>query len=271
MIRSLSLYFYNLVNYAPFVAFVSFLLGGMLVKISPPFADSTSKVYALWTPEAAPYVVRMASAFTFGVMLVFLLITVLTKISSGLGALARRRDDRRKEAEDSAETARAKAEAEDVETFKAWATERLVPWKHFFEDILVEPSGYSEVSDYFSVRRFGTDRETEERDQDVWMANLMIRWAVLITNDAAPSPTKVSNCLDKAFQLAGEHDAWSSLRHQPDAKTAGIIVPFFVGRSRGLMLQYGGRNDASGRFAEFVSWAIEYANSPPTPAVVAES
>lgn len=271
MIRSLPIYFYRLVNYSPFIAAVSFVLGGMLVKISPPFADFTGQVYSLWTPEAAPVVVRTSAAFLLGTMFTVFLISMLTAISTSLGVLARRRDDRRQKAEEMATEARAKAAADEVEAFKAWAAERLSPWKHFFEDVLQEPSGYSEVSDYFAVRRFGTDRKMEERDQDVWMLNQMIRWAICFTNDASPSHTKVFNCLDKAFQLAGEHDAWSSLRHQPDTQAAGIIVPYFVARSRGLMLRYSGKNDTSSRFAEFVTWAIAYANSPPTTAVVTSS
>lgn len=146
-----------------------------------------------------------------------------------------------------------------------------MPWKHFFEDIIGEPSGYSEVSDYFAVRRFGTDRNMEKREQDLWMVNQMIRWAICFTNDAAPSRSKVFNCLDKAFQLVGEHEAWSLLRHQPDTQAAGIIVKHFVDQSPTLMPRYIGKNDTTGRFAEFVTWAIEYANSPPTPAVVTGS
>jgi len=111
MIRSLPIYFYRLVNYSPFIAAVSFVLGGMLVKISPPFADFTGQVYSLWTPAAAPVVVRLASAVTLGSMLSLFGISVVTKISSGLGTLARRRDDRKKLAEEKAAEAHAKAEA----------------------------------------------------------------------------------------------------------------------------------------------------------------
>ncbi len=257
------------------------VVGGLLTHSNPTVGSKIAAIYALWTPEAAPFVVAGIGALIGGITVSWFLRDLSAWHKLGEPAREKIRADREILNAQIAAADKKRDDADKAAEFERWTIERLAPWKSLL-DTIEEPALYAEVEARFR-KCYGVSRKEEQSLQDGWMAVWLVSKAVDSHKaGAAVDEPRVFAKLDRAFCLAGGIGAWRQIRVVTDAGT--VLVPFFKGQASQLIALWGGVHDRNGEFGKFTAWILSGAPqqsamttsatrraTPPTPVLVSMS
>lgn len=244
---------------------VSFLFGGMFVRVVPHFERLVDYTYGLWDADYAPIIVGVVSGVLLLVAVLDLFRGLHLAWKEGAPARAELKAKKAADARDIQDRILAANKRREEADYRSWAETRIKPWRGILERAN-EVGLVSEIEAMFAARKDSESTIQAERRHDLEIMKWLVEKSVCFYRaDPVANATKIHTFIDHALGLAGKHNAWLALRSVPHADI--VVGPVFAGQ-RAIYVPDSGMPHTSREFVGFLAWLV-VANVPKATVVVA--